>query len=134
MYNYLEAMKEDVKERISENCNSSEYANRDEYEEALYDDLWVCDSVTGNASGSYTFNSWKAKEYVIDNIDLLREMCLEFGIGDAEIGKRFRMQEWEWFDVSIRCYLLGRAISDALDEMEDELAFADDEDEGDGQE
>ena len=35
----------------------------------------------------------------------------------------------EWADVTIRCYLLGQAIGEVLDEMEEELeeVFADDE-------
>ena len=35
----------------------------------------------------------------------------------------------EWCDVTIRCYLLGQAISEVLDDMEEELeeAFAEDE-------
>lgn len=78
--------------------------------------MFLCDSVTGNASGSYTFNSYRAKEYVDQNWDLLEEAVEEFGY------------EWETFnpiekgfeycDVTIRCYLLGCAISNVLDEME----------------
>lgn len=39
MYNYLEAMTEDVKEYIYENIDTSNYSDRDELEEALNDDL-----------------------------------------------------------------------------------------------
>lgn len=127
MYNYLEAVTEDVKEYIRENINASDYSDREELEEALNDDLWTTDSVTGNASGSYTFNSYQAKEYVLDNIDLLSEMCSEFGTDNNEIGSKFLNEEWEWMDVSIRCYLLSQAIAAALDEMEDELTFEGDE-------
>lgn len=125
MYDYLEAMKEDVKAYILEDITAnSQYADRNELENALNDDLWAIDSVTGNASGSYTFNRWKAQEYVMDNIDLLAEMCSEFGTDNATIGEKFLNEEWEWMDVSIRCYLLGQAISAALDELEDSLIFA----------
>lgn len=84
--------------------------------------------MTGNASGSYTFNRWKAQEYVMDNIDLLAEMCSEFGIDNAEIGEKFLEEEWEWMDVSIRSYLLGKAISEALYELGDNLIFGGDDD------
>ena len=77
--------------------------------------------MTGNASGSYTFNSYKAQEYVLDNMDLLEEMCGEFGVDNETIGQKFLDGSWEWMDVSIRCYLLGQAISEALDEVEEEL-------------
>lgn len=122
-YNYLESMKEDVKEYI---INDSELSiddliyNRSELEEKLNEDLWVYDGVTGNASGSYTFNSYKAKEYVLDNMDLLKEMCNEFCIDAETIGKKFLDGAWEWMDVSIRCYLLGQAISEVLDDIEEE--------------
>lgn len=123
-YNYLEAMKEDVKEYVK---NEAELTlddllyNRSDLEEKLHDDLWTEDSVTGNASGSYTFNRFSAQEYVLDNMDLLKEMCQEFGTGAETIGQKFLDDEWEWMDVSIRCYLLGQAISEALDELEEEL-------------
>ena len=123
-YNYLEAMREDIKDYIK---NDAEFDvndllyNRSYLEEKLHDDLWICDSVTGNASGSYFCNSYKSMECVLDNVDLLHEMCNEFGIEAETIGQKFIDEEWEWMDVSIRCYLLGQAISEALDGIEEEL-------------
>lgn len=123
MYDYLEAMKSDIMDYIRNEVNTNEYADRDELDAFLNDELWTVDSVTGNASGSYHCNSYKSMECVIDNIDLLNEMCTEFCIDSATIGEKFINEEWEWMDVSIRCYLLGQAISAALDDMEDELTF-----------
>ena len=129
-YNYLENMVADVKEYIKNDAeldrNDLEY-NRNDLEENLYEKLWVEDSVTGNASGSYFCNSYKSMECVIDNMDLLQEMCSEFGIEAETIGEKFLDEEWEWMDVSIRCYLLGQAISQALDEIEEELEEMDEE-------
>lgn len=58
-YDYLEAVKDDVREYIKDHDLLEEgwQDSRDELEEKLNDDLWAEDSVTGNASGSYTFNS-----------------------------------------------------------------------------
>ena len=123
MYNYLEAMKSDIMDYIRSEVNTNEYADRDELDAFLNDELWTVDSVTGNASGSYTFNSYTAKEYVFDNIDLLNEAITEFCEDDV-IGEKFLNEEWEQMDVTIRCYLLGQAISEALDDMEDELTFS----------
>lgn len=123
-YNYLEAIKEDVKEYLKNDAEldaNDLFYNRSDLEEKLHDDLWTEDSVTGNASGSYTFNRYKAQEYVLDNMDLLEEMCGEFGVDNETIGKKFLDGSWEWMDVSIRCYLLGQAISKALEEVEEEL-------------
>lgn len=105
-------------------CNEidfSEFDSLDELEDYLNDTLFVEDSVTGNASGSYTFNRRAAKEYVLDNMDLLDKMAQEFGADAATIGKKFIADDWEYFDVSIRCYILVSGIYDALAEVEEEF-------------
>lgn len=123
-YNYLDSIKEDIIEHIHESYTREEIIehleDRDEWQEELHDELWVNDCVTGNASGSYTFNSWKAKEYVTDNGTLLREALEEFCVDSDTIAEKFLDEEWEYFDVTIRCYLLGQAIDEALDEIEGE--------------
>lgn len=122
-YNYLEAMIEDVKEYVGDNFTAEEIAekleDRSEWESELYDALWIEDSVTGNASGSYTFNTYRAEECIAHNLDLLSEAIKEFGC-DADILEKGA----EWCDVTIRCYLLGQAISEALDELESETEAA----------
>lgn len=118
-YDYLESMKADINEYLEENKELLEL-DRDELEEKLNDDLWINDSVTGNASGSYTFCRATAKEYVEDNMDLVQEMASELGIDKATIGEKFLDDEWEWFDVSIRCYLLGAAIYEVLESLDNE--------------
>lgn len=127
MYNYLEAMKSDIMDYIRNEVNTNEFASREELEESLNDDLWTVDSVTGNGSGSYTFNRSEAEEYVNDNSDLLREAISEFDVDSETIAEKFLDADYEYFDVTIRCYLLGQAISEALDDIEEELIFADDE-------
>ena len=120
-YNYLEAVTSDVKDAVYERYTKKEIRenleSRNRFEQELQDDLWDEDSVTGNASGSYTFNAYEAEENICHNLDLLGEALSEFGY-EADY-----MQEngAEACDVTIRCYLLGQAISAALDEIEDEL-------------
>lgn len=118
-YNYMEAMTEDIKEYIKNEVTLSDYSDRDELENYLNDILWIEDSVTGNASGSYTFNTYKAEEYICHNLDLLAEAVKEFGC-DVNVLERGA----EWCDVTIRCYLLGQAIAEVLDDMEEELEKA----------
>lgn len=118
-YNYMEAMTEDIKEYIKNEITLSDYSDRDELEEHLNDTLWTEDSVTGNASGSYTFNTYKAEEYICHNLDLLSEAIQEFGYAENVLEKGA-----EWCDVTIRCYLLGQAIAEVLDDMEEELEEA----------
>lgn len=122
-YNYMENMIEDIKAYIDEEIDLAEYTDdageldRERLEEDLNEDLWIADSVTGNASGSYTCNSNVAKEYVLDNREICTEALSEFCVEPADIADHFLHGEWEYFDVIIRCYLLGAAIADALDEL-----------------
>ena len=118
-YNYFEAVKNAVLDYINENEIKVTTSNKDELAEQLHDDLWANDSVTGNGSGSYFFNTWKAEEALCHNLDLLGEACEEFG-STADLLKNGA----EACDVTIRCYLLPKAISEVLDELEE-----DDEDE-----
>ena len=113
-YNYLEAMTEDIKDYINNEIILSDFVNRDELEQHLYDTLFAEDSVTGNASGSYTFDTYQAEENICHNLDLLEEACEEFG---KDIGEEIKKGA-ENCDVTIRCYLLGQAIADVLDDMD----------------
>lgn len=122
MYNYLENVTNDAKQAILENMKDWDFADRDELEEKVNDNLWIDDSVTGNGSGSYTFNREAAKEYVIgsdDGLDTLRDAVREFDC-EHEAFTAFLEDDWEYLDVTIRCYLLGQAIGTALDELEEE--------------
>ena len=123
-YDYREVVKEDVIEQIKDGYKENSLRlykeeGRDALEEYLNDKLWVDDQVTGNASGSYTFNTWKAEENLCHNMSLLEEACDEFGQDVGEAVKRGA----EYCDVTIRCYLLGSAISEAIDELEAEGYF-----------
>ena len=124
MYDYREAMTEDVKQWITDEVNLADWTeDREGLEQQLNDDLWTADSVTGNASGSYTFNRVQASLYVLDNMDLLQEAIDEFATDPATVGDKFISEDWEWFDVTIRCYLLGSIVSDVLNEMEENGDF-----------
>lgn len=118
-YNYLEAVTADVLEYIKNEINPSDYSSREELEEMLNDNLLTVDSVTGNASGSYWFSTWKAEEALSHNWDLLAEALEEFGQDGTDVLK----QGAEAMDVTIRCYLLGQAIAEALDELEEEFPW-----------
>lgn len=114
MYNYEENMKEDIKAWIEENISIED--NDVDYDD-IYESLWIEDSVTGNGSGSYTFNREEAKEYVVDNMELCQDALREFCTPAEEIGNRFLNEDWEWLDVTIRCYLLGQLLGEVFEEM-----------------
>ena len=120
MYDYREAMTEDVKEWIKQNIDLTEWTeDREGLEQQLNDDLWTEDSITGNASGSYYCNSYKAEESIAHNWNLLNEALDEFEQNNINVIEKGT----EWADVTIRCYLLGSVISDVLDEMEENGDF-----------
>lgn len=124
MYDYREAMTEDVKQWITDEVDLADWTeDRGGLEQQLNDDLWTADSVTGNGSGSYTFNMVQASLYVLDNMDLLQKAINEFATNPTTVGDKFISEDWEWFDVTIRCYLLGSVISDVLDKMEENGDF-----------
>lgn len=123
-YNYRETVRDDVIEQVKDGYKENSLhlykeEGREALEEYLNEELWVDDQVTGNASGSYTFNTWEAEENLCHNMDLLAEACDEFGQDVGEAVKRGA----EYCDVTIRCYLLGSAISEAIDELEKEGYF-----------
>ena len=114
-YDYNKAIRKDIREYIKNEIDLEEWrGNRDGLEEKLNDDLWTVDSVTGNGSGSYTFNTYEAEENLCHNLDLLEEVCEELGVS-IDVLK----DGAEACDVTIRCYLLSGAISDVLDELEE---------------
>lgn len=126
-YNYLEAVTSDVIDFIRDEVNPADYESREALSEFLNDELWTCDSVTGNASGSYTFNAYKAKEFVFADLDTVSEALREFCVDSETIAEKFLSQDWEYFDVTARCYVLGQAIESAIDAMMNELYFAEEE-------
>lgn len=116
MYDYRETVKDDVLEYINNEINFEDFDTLEDLEEYLNDELWTVDSVTGNASGSYTFSTYEAEENIAHNWDLLAEALEKFGNEENPISKGA-----EWCDVTIRCYLLGECIAAALEEIEDDF-------------
>ena len=84
---------------------------------------WTADSVTGNGSGSYFFNSYKAKEALGDLIwsDDLADMFREFGYDSVPLEKGP-----EYIDVSVRCFLLDECINEIEEELT-EILFPEEE-------
>lgn len=125
MYNYSEAIKDDIRTYLDNDFDWSRVTedelDADDLKELLDEELWTEDSITGNGSGSYTFNRYTAKEYVMDNEEVLGEMICDFGITTEDVGYHFINNDWEWFDVSIRCYLLRGCIDEVVDEYTDKI-------------
>lgn len=110
-YNYLENEVLDVKDYIKDNHYSLK-SDRDCLAEELSETLMLDDTVTGNASGSYTFNTLQAEQNLVGNWNLLQEAVEELApdINILEKGP-------EWCDVLVRVYLLDQAIDQTLDDL-----------------
>ena len=109
---YKQAVKADAIEAIKR----GDYDYCEDFEQ-VNDDLWIDDSVTGNGSGSYTFNTAKAQENVSDLIwdDEFIEECAGMGI---EIGDLLKKGA-ETLDVSARCFALGYVSEDIREAFEE---------------
>lgn len=127
-YDYFEAVKQDIFNYITSEGVVFKHKVNDDLYDVIYDKLWVEDSVTGNASGSYTFSAWQAEENIAHNWDLLEEALSEFGCNNINVIEKGA----EWCDVTIRCYLLGQCLNDVLagiEEEDDDWEYEEEDDE-----
>lgn len=106
---YREEVLNDIKAYIDD--QGQWYVENDKDFDEFYDDLWTVDSVTGNGSGSYYFNSAKARNAVSEFIftDEFKDMCDEWCLDVAKLIN----DGPEAIDVTIRCYTLDSVRDDA---------------------
>lgn len=119
-YDYEESVRKDIEDYIKDNYETEELKEKledSDFVDELYDDMFVSDSVTGNGSGSYFFNTWKAEEALCHNFDLLKEAFKEFGCDNDY----FFNKGAEACDVTIRCYLLGQLFNEVIMKLKDEI-------------
>lgn len=113
-YNYLKEETHDVMDYLLGNyvVKTIEDFDRDDLTD-LQDDLFNEDSVTGNASGIYTFSESEAEENLLYNRDLLVEALKKFAVPSWELLYNY-LDDPEAEDVLVRCYLLPQAIEAAV--------------------
>lgn len=118
-YSYPQHVKEDIKEFIEKRLDSGTFGLLVQGDEDTIEDvedlLFTQDEITGNGSGSYTFNTLKAEENLTGNWDLLKEAKEELDPQVDIIDKGA-----EYADVLIRCYLLDWCFRKALDDIVNE--------------
>lgn len=119
MCNYYEDVLQAVKEAAEDSYTPEmlEPVDLEDYGEKLNDALWVDDSVTGNASGSFFCNAYKAEEALAGNWDLAVEALEEFGYNDINALEKGA----EWVDCMVRCYVLSQCIAEYVEDNEDDL-------------
>lgn len=101
---YYNAVIDDAKEAIDEGIRMGDVNEESDFEDIM-ESLFIDDSVTGNASGSYTFCSAAAAENIAGFYydERLRDMILGAGY---EINAEF-LDNPERIDVIIRCMMLS---------------------------
>lgn len=128
-YNYHENVVADVETFIRDEImddilehfeaeNLSEI-DKDELKEYINDKAWTADNVTGNGSGSYTFNAYRAEEALIGNDELIAEMLKNWvAPEEMQLGSGAEATtSAECLDVSVRCYELSEAIEEAIENV-----------------
>lgn len=127
MRDYRTETKENIRQWMEENkdyIDYNDFTDADDFGQYLNDNLWTADDVTGNASGSYYCNSYKAKEMVLEDMDTVRDALEEFCVDAATIGEKFLDEDWEWLDVTARCFVLSECISEYIEDNRDEIEKA----------
>ena len=116
---YKNETRENIKEYIRENYEKEELDSIDL--DSLRDDLFMADSVTGNASGSYTCNTYQAEQNVSGIIwDDEFIDALDFAYGE-DIGDCMKRGA-ETVDVTARCLSLDYLdLQEIVDEIADEM-------------
>jgi hypothetical protein len=117
-YDYRAALVNDIKEYIKD--NPQEWADpleTDDITEYWYDILWAEDCITGNGAYWYAKEE-ECEEYISHNVDLAFEACQEFGIDMRSLAEAVvHGNAARYVDCTIRCYLLGECLEQALEEL-----------------
>lgn len=118
MYNYREAMVKDIVEYIQDNyMEPAPEMTRDEYVDALNDELWGVDMITGNG-GFYYASEEECANYVGYGLHEFVEALDEWGYDSiSKNRKEFRAAPARYVDCIIRTYLLCECIETAVDEL-----------------
>ena len=83
------------------------------------DDCFVCDQVTGNASGSYTFNRLSAKEFVLSEMEIFNNIIAEGLLEKESFADYIINEDWEALDVTARCYFVNTKVYEIFEEIVD---------------
>lgn len=118
-YNYWYEVANDVYCWMDSNLISlSQFDNREQAADWLYDELWAESNVTGNGTFWYSTEE-KCEEYICHNIDLAFQACEDFGLDFKDLRDHFSKNDLaRYLDCTIRCYVLTTSIYDALKEKE----------------
>ena len=118
-YDYYIEVTNDVECWLDQNdFDLTQFENREEAAEFLYDELWTEDAITGNGPDGYASEE-ECEEFLCHNLNLLFDALFEFGELDESLLDALHKHHKEknlarWADCTIRCYVLDNAIEGAL--------------------
>ena len=117
-YDYRKALVSDIKEYIKDNPHEwADPLETDDIAEYWYDILWGEDCITGNGAYWYAKEE-ECEEYLSHNIDLAFNACQDFGIDMRNLAEATAQgNAARYVDCTIRCYLLGECLEQALEEL-----------------
>lgn len=126
-YDYRRHMIDDIKDYIHDHSerynNLISSMNEEQIREFWYDELWAVNDVTGNENDLYYDSEERCSHYLSENFYLLYEAMEEFCLNDNSkvIIEHFEKRDIaQYFDCTIRCYLLGECLNVALEELKNE--------------
>lgn len=110
---YYQQVKNDAIAAIDEQFDCGYWDDDTEWD-VVYDNLFVDDAVTGNGSGSYFFNAYRAKENIKDAIfdDYILVALENMGVDKEEVFSQMLNKDYETLDVMIRCAVLSDVYGD----------------------
>lgn len=112
-YDYEKAMKRDIQDYIfNESLYPHTVREAEQLVEQLCDDLWDVDIITGNG-GQFYADAEACRDMLRGNEELYAEAAREFGeenLNDYCLDPRSA-------DCTVRCYLLGTAVHEAVNEL-----------------
>ena len=122
-YNYERAIVHDILDYIHDNHITIDWTDtEDNIIEDLIDMLWNENCITGNGTQYYDTEN-KCSEYLCQNSDILYEAAQEFCIDDNINILIYHFENKtlaQYFDSTIRCYLLNSCIYQAVQELKKE--------------
>lgn len=118
MYNYREAMVKDIMDFVIDNyMEPAPGMTKEEYVEALDDELWDVDEVTGNG-GCYYGTEEECAGYIGYGLPELVEVIEEWGYDFTKAMKEeFHRAPARFIDSLIRTYLLSECVDVAVNKL-----------------
>ena len=120
-YNYEEIIIRDIKDWIINETdiltNRDAYGTEEELIDWIEDQVWAEDSVTGNGDFSYADED-ECSKFLAGNSDLLYEALDSLGTSSNSLVEHYYNRNLsQYFDTTIRCYLLAQCIERAIEEL-----------------